>query len=272
MDRVLFIPIRLSDHRMWAGIPDRLAGRAEVSHLDQITDATWDVSGAVSLAAARAVQPDGWDVVAAAGNSGPPAVALAAAGLARGIMLIEPEIPFDRIPDDVDLNLDVPDHDVLAPYVPLADALDTADPDQWRDIVADTVLQTSPAGVPPAELQLALAIAVDHAAEMRAELQAFAAANAAERELPDEAQWARLQARGEWLDRLAALSVPVVAAVPYRARYLAQTLASIVERARTVIIDTTIGPPSTPATRDQTATEISRLLDDISAARQQGAR
>jgi hypothetical protein len=41
MQRVLLIPARFTDWRMWAGIPDRLARRAAVTHLDQLISLPW---------------------------------------------------------------------------------------------------------------------------------------------------------------------------------------------------------------------------------------
>src|SRR5262245_57008233 len=88
---VLLIPDRLADWRMWAGLADRLAQRAEVSHLDQLAPLPWDGGSGEVVAAGRAVRPGGWDAVVSAGRAGPFAVSIGAAGLARGIVLAEPE-------------------------------------------------------------------------------------------------------------------------------------------------------------------------------------
>ena len=79
--------------------------RAEVSQLDRLMELPW-AAAATPSSLARRGWPGGWDVVVAAGRASPFAVTLAAAGLARGVVFAEPEIPFDRIPDDVDFALD----------------------------------------------------------------------------------------------------------------------------------------------------------------------
>jgi hypothetical protein len=238
MRRVVLIPDRFSDHRAWAGIADRLEERAEVIHLDQLIQMPWATGDASVVSAARVgLTADGCDVAAAAGQACPFAVALAGAGLARSLVLFAPEIPFDRIPDDVDLTLDLPDANFLEPYQPLADALTDADADQWRALVAEVVRQTAPATTALADVDLAIAIASEHAEEMRAEMQAFAAASAADRDLGDDVQLAQLRARGQWLDRLGALRVPVVVVVPYRTRFLAETVTRIAIDGDAVLTD-----------------------------------
>jgi len=118
MQQALLIPDRFTDWRMWAGLPDRLARRAEVSHLDQLASILWDSGGAV-VSLARSLRPDGWDVAVAAGRAAALAVALGAAGLAGSIALAEPEIPFDCIPEDIEVAIDPPGTDVLVPYLSL---------------------------------------------------------------------------------------------------------------------------------------------------------
>ncbi|HEY7324282.1 MAG TPA: hypothetical protein VH520_05600 [Streptosporangiaceae bacterium] len=264
MQRVLLIPARFTDWRMWAGIPDRLSRRAAVSHLDQLISLPWTGAPDAVAGLARGQAPGGWDVVVAAGQACPFAVALGAAGLARGIVLAEPEIPFDRIPEDVDVVIEPPDPDVLAPYEHLVAALHDADPEQWRALVRQAVRQTSPSAVPPAELDLAVQLAGDHAADFRAELLAFEAASAAERSLPDPGQLARLHARGHWLDQLAALTIPVVTVVPAVRRYVAETIGKLAVYPEAALTDGTIlAGGAQPGARDQAAAAIERLLEVV---------
>jgi len=266
MQRVLLIPARFTDHRMWAGIPERLARRAAVSHLDQLISLPWTAgSDAVVVGLARSQAPAGWDVVVAAGQACPFAVALGAAGLARGIVLAEPEIPFDRIPEDVDVAIEPPDADVLAPYEQLVAALHDADPDQWRTLIMQVVRQTSLAGLPPAELDLAVQIAGDHAAETRAELLAFEAASGADRALPDPVQLAGLRARGQWLDQLTALTIPIVTVVPAGRRFVAETIGRLAAHQEAVLTDGTIlVGGALPGAREQAAAAIERMLNRLS--------
>jgi hypothetical protein len=264
MQRVLLIPDRFSDYRMWGGIPDRLARRAEVSHLDRLIDLPWSGGSGAVVALARGQQPGGWDVVVAAGRASPFAVALAAAGLARGLVLAEPEIPFNRIPDDVEFALKLPDDDVLATYEPLVSAMHDASAEQWRDMMIDVLRQTSRPDLPPAELDLAIQMATDYAADVRAELLAFAAADAVDRELPDDVQLAQLHARGRWLDKLASLTVPVMTVVPAPMRHYGQTVSRYAAEAEIVTTDSTIQPGgSQGAARDQAAAAIGRMLDRV---------
>ncbi len=264
MQRVLLIPDRFSDYRMWAGIPARLARRAEVSHLDRLIQLPWGGPSGAVVDLARAQQPGGWDVVVAAGQASPFAVALAAAGLAFGLVLAEPEIAFDRIPDDVEFALDLPPDDVLAPYEPLVSAMHDASPEQWRDMMIDVLRQTSRSDLPRAELDLAVQIATDHSADLRAQLLAFAAADAAEREVPDDVQLAQLRARGRWLDQLATLAIPVITVVPAPMRPYAQTVSRYAAEAEIVITDSTIQPGGArDGARDRAAAAIERMLDRV---------
>ena len=264
MQRVLLIPDRFSDYRMWGGIPDRLARRAEVSHLDRLIQLPRGGGSGAVVEQARGQRPGGWDVVVAAGLATPVAVALAAAGLARGLVLAEPEIPFDRIPDDVEFALTMPADDVLAHYEPLISVLYDASPEQWRERMINVLRQTTRPDLPPAELELAVQIATDHAADVRAELLAFAAADAAERELSDDVQLAQLHARGRWLDQLAGLTVPVMTVIPAPMRPYGLTVSRYAAEAEIVITDGTIqAGGAQPAARDQAAAAIERMLDRL---------
>jgi hypothetical protein len=265
MPQVLLIPDRFSDYRMWAGIPGRLTHRAEVSHLDRLIQLPWSGGSGAVVDLARAQRPSGWDVVGAVGKASPFAVALAAAGLARGLVLAEPEIPFSRIPADVEFALELPDDDVLAPYQPLVSAMHDASPEQWRDMMIDVLRQTLRPDTPSAELDLAVQMAADYAAEARAELLAFAASCEAERELPDDVQLAQLHAHGQWLDQLAKLTVPVMTLVPAPMRHYAETVSRYAADMEIVITASTIQPGGAlEGARDQAAAAIERMLDRVS--------
>jgi hypothetical protein len=261
---VLFIADRFSDYRMWTGISDSLADDVGVIHLDERIQLPWDGGASAIVSAARTVLPaDGVDVVVADGQAAPFAVALADAGLARSLVLFAPDIPFDRIPDDVDLDLEPPPDDVLAAYTPLADAMTSADDEQWRDLVVQVVRQTAPGDIPQAEVDLAVAIARDHAAEMRAQMLEFAAADARERELPDEVQLAHLRARGQWIDRLAALTVPVMTVVPARGKFRAETMSRIAQR-HEIVLTEPFNAMAPGGNRAQAAAAIQRMLNNVS--------
>lgn len=263
MQQILFIPEQLTDYRMWASIPDRLARRAGVSHLDQLISRPWPPDAAAMVPLARGRAPAGWDVVIAAGRGTPFAVALGAAALARALVLVEPPVPLDRVPEDLDLPLTTPGWDDLLPFERLVGELHDAVPGEWRDLVVQTIRQTTPADVPPDELDLALRMAADYAAEARVELIAFEAAEAAGGYGADDAQRIRQRDRGEWLDQLATLTLPVLTIVPAPARFVGRTIARLAEATQTVVTHRGIVPPSSAVARDQAAAAIERLLDRL---------
>jgi len=264
MPRVLFIPARFTDYRMWGGIPGRLAQRAAVSHLDQLISLPWVAAPDAVVGLARSQQPSGWDVVVAAGQACPLAVALAAAGLGRGLVLIQPEIPFDRIPEDVDLGPATPGLAALEPYEALVGVMHAATPEEWRALLTQTIRQTAPPGVPPGELDLMVQLAGDHAAEVRAELLDFERAETGERYLLGDAQRLWRRERGRWLDQLATLTLPVLVLVPGPERFAGETIARIAQNLETLVVtEEGIVPPGTAAARDQAAAAIERLLDVV---------
>jgi len=185
--------------------------------------------------------------------------AVAGAGLARSVVVFEPEVPFDRVPEDVDLNLDQPEPDFLAPYERLVTAMDHASPPEWRKLLTDIIRETAPPGATAAEVDLTTAITADHAADIRAELLAFAAASAADRPPPDDAELAQLEARGQWLDRLAALTVPVLTVVSARTRFVADTIGRYAPQHDAVLTDNR-DPLAPGGSRADAAAAIERLL------------
>jgi hypothetical protein len=261
MQQVLFIPDQLTDYRMWAGIPDRIAQRSYVSHLDQLVSLPWseDLTAVVPLARSHA--PAGWDVVVAAGRATPFAIALAAAGLARSLALVEPPIPPNRIPENVDLPVTTPGSAALLAYERLVSELHDALPDEWRDLLVAAIRQTTPPDVAPDELNLVVRMAADHAAEARAELIAFEAAEAAGRNSADDLRWTRQRDHGEWLDLLATLTLPVLTIVPVPALFVGRRIGGLTEDTQIVVTHRGVLPPSSSTSRAQAAAAIERLLD-----------
>jgi hypothetical protein len=270
MQRVLLIPDRFTDWRMWANIPDRLSQRVAVSHLDQLINLPWAAAPDAVVGLASSQAPDRWDVLVAAGQACPFAVALGAAGLGRGLVLIQPEIPFDRIPEDVDIGpatpvLDALHRRALEPYEELVGAMHAITPEEWSVLLIQTIRQTAAPGLPDVELDLTAQIAGDHAAEVRAELLDFERAEAAERYLPEEAPWLWRRERGRWLDQLATLTLPVLPVVPRPEQFIGETIGRIARNLETLVVtERGIVPPSTAASRDQAAAAIERLLDRVS--------
>lgn len=260
MRRVLLIPARFTDHRMWGGIPGRLARGADVSHLDQLISLPWtDGPGAVA-GLARAAAPGGWDVAAAAGQACPLAVALAEAGLARALVLIQPEIPFDRIPDEVDLGPAWPVDTAPRHYDELISELHDATAEQWSALLARTVRYTADPKALPDELDLAVQLAVDHAAAVRAELQAAEAAWTGERYQPAGAPQPWRPERGAWLDQLAGLTAPVLTVLPRRDRYIIEAVPALCRDIPPVLTPAGIVPPGSETSRELAADAIVWLL------------
>jgi hypothetical protein len=264
MQRVLLIPARFTDWRMWSRISGRLARNAEVNHLDQLISLPWAATPDAVVGLARSRAPHGWDIVAAAGQACPFAVALAAAGLGRGLVLIQPEIPFDSIPEDVDLGPATPGLDALEPYEMLVGAMHAATAEGWRALLTQTVRQTAPPGLPHGELDLMVQLANDHAAEVRAELLDFERAEVGERYLPSDAQKLWRRERGRWLDQLATMTLPLLVVVPGPERFIGETIGRIAFNLETLVVtEQGIVPPSTAAARDQAAAAIERLADRV---------
>lgn len=261
MPRILLIPDRFTDHRMWGGMPARLARRAELSHLDQLITLPRAEAADCLLRPARGLSPGGWDVVAAAARSCPLGVTLAAAGLARSLMLVQPEIPYDRIPDEIDLGPDWPVDTAPEPYETLIADLHDATAEQWTALLAATIRQTADPAAPGDELDLAVQLAVDHAAEVRAELQAAEAAWIAERYEPAGSPQPWRPERGAWLDQLADLTVPVVTVVPRRDSYLLEAVPALRRSFPPVLTQEGVVPPGSEASRETAAAAIERLLD-----------
>ncbi|MGO8957009.1 MAG: hypothetical protein ACLQFR_06545 [Streptosporangiaceae bacterium] len=200
---VLFIPDRFEDYRRWSDIPDRLQGRAQLIHFEQHAHIPWTTGATAEFAdAARCLAPDGtFDIVVGAGQAARFAFALAEAGLAKGLVFFQPSL--DRIPDDLLVDWSAVDEGIEL-TLPIVDAVDEPDPARRRDIFLQVLSDIAESDTDAAELELANAMITDHADEYFADLQEVKAAAADERMQPDPPWLLR-----PWIDRIAALSVPV---------------------------------------------------------------
>jgi hypothetical protein len=201
---VLFIPDRFEDYRRWSDIPDRLQGRAELIHFDQHGHIPWTIGATAEFAdAARCLAPEGgFDIVVGAGQAARFAFALAEAGLAKGLVFFQPSL--DRIPDDVHVDWSAVAEGIDL-TLPIVEAVDEPDPARRRDILLQVLRDIAESDTEAAELELAIAMHGDHADEYFAGLQELKAAAADEQMQPDPPWVVR-----PWIDRLAALSVPVM--------------------------------------------------------------
>jgi hypothetical protein len=96
MARVLFIPDRFMDYRMWSDVPDRIRNRAEAIHFDRHEQVPWtSVNGDFLAGTRRLAGGHGFTVVAAAGQGARFGFAVAEAGLAAGLVLFYPSL--DRL-------------------------------------------------------------------------------------------------------------------------------------------------------------------------------
>jgi hypothetical protein len=264
---ILFIPDQFGDYRLWSDIPDRLQGRARAIHFDQHDVPLMAVNGEF-LDEARQLAPDGsFHIVAAQGGAARFAFALAEAGLAKGLVLFQPSL--DGSPDDVHIDssdLGDPDH-VLDPFMPIVGALDEPDPGRRREILLEVIRATADQDLEPAALEVLLEMYSDHAEEYFESLQAVAA----EREQAPAAGPADVDEPVElppwlerpWIDRLAALTVPVTTVVSARGRVIAEAIARRTKDAEIVVAGANAGLEPA-ADRARVADAILRMLDRVS--------
>ena len=254
MPRVLFIPDRFMDYRMWSDIPDRLMGRAEAIHFDQHEQMPWTEVNGRFVASARRLAADGsFHIAVAAGQAARFGFALAEAGLAKGLAFFQPS--FDRLPDDIDVDLSGLD-EMITPYQPIVSALDEPDHGKRREILLAVLRETAGQQLEPAQLEAALGMFSDHADEFFADLQPTAEAAADGRTLPDP-PWVE----HPWIDRLSELAVPVTVVAHSRGAVW-ETVAA---RARHAELVVAAGTGLAPADdRARAADALLRMLDRIS--------
>jgi hypothetical protein len=256
MPRILFIPDRYMDYRMWADIPDRLGGRAEVIHFDQHEQVPWAEADSGFLDAVGRLAADGsLDIVVAAGQAARFGFAVAEAGLARGLVLFYPSL--DRVLDEVISGMaDVDPADLLEPYLPIAEALHEEDASRRLDILVQAVRDTAGPDTEPAELARAVEMISDHAAEFFADLQATHTAGTADRPQP-EPPWLQRP----WIDHLAALTIPVTAVVAPPAAAIAEAITRRARDTEIVLASPRLTPIAAPSESAQALTQMLDLLD-----------
>ncbi len=248
----LFIPDRFTDYRLWSDIPDRIRDRTEIIYYEQHEEISWDSAEDEFVAAVRRLVITGsFDIVIAAGQAARYAFAVAAAGLAKGVVFFQPWL--DRLPDDVDIDFSLIPAET-DPYLPIVSAVSEPDPGRQRDVLLNVLRDTAGSDLQPAELQLSLSMLGDHAEEFFADLQAVAAA--ADGPAVPDPPWAGRP----WIDRLASLTVPVTVVVPDRARAIAATIARRAPDAE-IIEAAGYGGLAPSADRARSAAALLRLLD-----------
>jgi hypothetical protein len=260
MPSILFIPDRFMDYRMWSDVPNQIQGRARAIHFDQREQIPWTETNGAFLAAAGRLAADGrFAVVAAAGQAARFGFAVAEAGLAKSLVLFHPYL--NSMPDDVEVDFS----DLEEILEPGADLLSLVhDPDPDPDFVRAACLQVvrdlAGPDLPPAQLELALAMNSDHALELFADLRATAAAMAAAggTPLPDP-PWIT----HPWLDRVGALTVPVTVVVTARGRGAGEAIARRARDAQVVVAGGSPGLAPT-AERIRTAETLLGMLDRVS--------
>ena len=258
MKRVLFIPDRFTDYRMWSDVPDRIRERAEAIHYDQHENIPWTEAADSFLEAARRLAGYGsFDLVAAAGQAARFGLALAEAGLARGLVLFSPSL--DSVPDDVTVDVSEMD-EILGPHEPAADLMQDADadPELFREVLLQVARDTAGTNLPPDQLELALAMYGDHAGELYDDLHATAAAMADGRIQPDPPWF-----QEPWLDHLGELAVPVTAVVPVHGRAVGEAIARRYRDAEIVFAEDSPGLAPV-AERVRSAQALLRTLDLVS--------
>jgi hypothetical protein len=199
MRRILFVPDKFMDCRMWNDIPDRIRDHAEIVHVDQYAQIPWATAddGGFLDTVRQLAAAGSFDIVVAAGQAARFGFAVAQAGLAGGLMLFypSPDRPMDEAGSRAD---DLDRADVLRPYLPVIDALRETDASRRREILLEVVSDTASADVDMAELECALGMVGDHAEEIFAELR-----------MQPDPPWLE----PPWMDQLADLTVPVTVVV-----------------------------------------------------------
>jgi hypothetical protein len=262
--RILLIPDRFTDYRVWADIPTRIGSRAEVIHFDQHREIPWAAAATGEFVdTARGLAGGGpFHVVAAAGQADRFALALAEAGLARGLVLFHPPIPAD-IPAGLGPDWSDPEvrqliDEAAESMAPLSEVIDDPDPAPKRDAFL-AAIRDQGRDLEPAVLELAMSMHGDHADEMFAWLQASSAAGE-EEEGDAQEQPAGGQA---WPDYLASVTVPVILAMPPRGMALGEAGAGRARDAEVVALRP--GGGLVPAEdRARAAEIILRMLDRVS--------
>jgi hypothetical protein len=255
MPRILFIPDRFMDYRMWADIPDRIQDRAEVIHFDEHEQIPWTAADGGFLDAARRLATDGSvDIVVAAGQAARFGFAVAEVGLARGLVLFYPSL--DRVLDEVITGMaDVDAAEALDPYLPVADALHEEDASRRLDILVQVLRDTAGPDAEPGELERVVGMISEHAAEFFAELEAAQAAAAGAPPSPDPPWLER-----PWIDRLATLTIPVTAVVAPHGAAIGEAIARRAEDAEIVVANPRLTPIAAPS---QSAEALLRMLDRL---------
>jgi hypothetical protein len=256
MPRILFIPDRFTDYRMWSDIPDRIQGRAEVIHFDRHEQMPWTAAaGGDFLGAVRRLAADGsFDIVAAAGQAARFGFAVAEAGLARSVVFFYPSL--DRQLDEVSSSMgDIDLAEALGPYLPVADALHEGDASRRRDILVQVIRDTAGPDVESGELERVASMISDHAAEFFAEMEEAQAAGAVGFPSPDPPWLER-----PWIDRLAALTVPVVAVVAPHGAAIGDAIARRAQDADIVMANPRLTPVAAP---NGSAEALMRMLDRL---------
>ncbi len=259
---VLFLPDKFMDHRMWSDIPDRIGSAANAAHFDQLGEMPWTGDDHQFLDVVRDRAPRGsFDLVAAAHEADRLAFALAEAGLARGVALFQPAIPWSAIPDGVrpdtsGLDIDQIFDEAAGAYGPLTDAI-LHDPDAGRRRAALVSFARDYAGVSlePPELELAVGMFSDHAEEIAAAVRAFAAAEA-EDDAREQARPAR-----SWEEQFGSVAMPMVLIVARRARPVADAV--VAGRPIEVVTADGMGGLALPPDRATGADTILRVLDRV---------
>jgi hypothetical protein len=246
--RILFIPDRFADYRMWSTISDQLEGRAEVMHFDQHEQMPWtNPDGGFLAAVRRLAEGQPFSIVVAAGQAARFGFAVAEAGLACSVVLFYPS------PDC--LLAEIPDVDyaeLLKPYVPAISAVRDGDVAQLRDVLVQAARDAAGPDADPRELQTLTDMLTDHAAELLTELQATQAAADAD-SMPPDPPWLRQP----WIGRLATLTVPVTAVITPGNTAVADVIAGRAQHGEVVIL-----PQLAPAALPSGSAEvILRILD-----------
>jgi hypothetical protein len=234
MPRLIMIPPRFADRRIWADLPACLPGEPEIVFCEQCSPA----SGSAAFPGVRALiaaQPAAVDAVIAAGDGARMAVGAALDGLVSGVVLLQPAL--DGIPEELGPADYSGLEERVALFAPLLTAVHEADPVKWRALVEEVVDRAIGARLAPDDAVLIRDVTADHASEIQDKLQRAVAAQARGEQQEPPAPGQR------WIDRIRELSVPLSVVSTRSGFRAAETLAARAQRGQAFLARGSVGLP-----------------------------
>lgn len=255
--RVMFIPDKYMDYRMWSGLLDKVQGRAEVVYFDQREQIQWtDANDGFLAAVQRTFNDQAFDIVVGAGEGARFAFAVAERGLAKGVVFLYPSP--DRVLGDIaDADLT----EAMIPYLPfspaLLEAVQEGDAGQLRDALVNVVRDANQPDADARGLQLLADMYTDYAGEFLSDLQGAQADAVADPPAPIPPWLER-----PWIDRVTTLTIPVTAVINSRQVAIGEAISRSAKHAEVVVAGPRLALTAIPDP-GQLAAVLLRMLDRL---------